>query len=184
MHAGAQIQSENFYIQKEHPPYAQKNTAYLNIPHQVFECRSTNTISIYHSLAQLESNTTFFTSPGTKNGGATHTYIAPYKHDASVCVEKNLKKIPTDPRTHRKLHEKNHRHKEGLPKTSIRTFVRKHRRVTHTYTLHNEVTYVCVMHRVSTRAKLSACVWVCLQLQESETSAGQHATCIVSNSQN
>lgn len=101
-----------------------KKTPYLNIPHQVFECRSTNTISIYHSLAQLESNTTFFTSPGTKNGGATHTYIAPYKHVESVCVEKNLKKIPTDPRTHRKMHEKNHWHKEGLPKTSIRTFVR------------------------------------------------------------
>lgn len=67
---------------------------YLHIPHQIFECRSTNTIRIYHSLAQLESNTTFFTIPGYKERAfSPHRQTAAYKQSALVCVEKNLKKI-------------------------------------------------------------------------------------------
>lgn len=67
---------------------------YLHIPHQIFECRSTNTIRIYHSLAQLESNTTFFTIPGHKERASSpHKQISPYKQNAPVCIKKNLKKI-------------------------------------------------------------------------------------------
>lgn len=92
MHRKIRIQSE-ISIFKKSTDVCTKKT-YLHIPHQIFECRSTNTIRIYHSLAQLESNTTFFTIPGHKERASSpHKQIWPYKQSALVCVEKNLKKI-------------------------------------------------------------------------------------------
>lgn len=69
---------------------------YLHISHQIFEatCRSTNTNRIYHSLAQLEPNTTFFTIPGHKERAYTPTLPNKPIQTCSACVcQKNLKKI-------------------------------------------------------------------------------------------
>lgn len=104
------MQIAKFHIQKEQERSTRKKM-YLHTPHQIFEaaCRSTNTIRIYHSLAQLESNTTFFTIPGHKERASSPTQAnTAYKQSERVWVEKNLKKIRLTCAHTRTAAKKNH----------------------------------------------------------------------------
>lgn len=151
---------------------------YLHIPHQIFECRSTNTIRIYHSLAQLESNTTFFTIPGHKERAfSPHRQISAYKQSARVCVEKNLKKI-TLTRAHRCNSTKKITDTKKVYRKLQYQLLHTHHCTRSHYDTSQGSPYMCALvQRVLTRAKLSVHVWVCSQMHESKTSAGQHAMC-------
>lgn len=76
---------------------------YLHIPHQIFECRSTNTIRISYlsfiSTARIQYD--IFYNPRAQRTGVlpTQANIAIQTERARVCREK-LEKNPTDPRTH------------------------------------------------------------------------------------